>query len=252
MPSPIYMQKRVNPLQRYIPYLLQYGLNKQRQGFLGKQAEAKRKHEIEQGKIKPTFHKIEGMPNKQLVMRGKEWKIIERKETPEQIERRKRVGEVRKGIAQEAKEGRALRDKKDLADYNQGLKKDLADYNKKFGNTPPDALNANQRRILEQSLAQTTEKIEMQPENPAVKGQIEFYNKMATGNSVYVWRSKREGKKNKWGWTTGGKPEQAERVQLPYSDKLKRRLNAQDVRDSMVAHPTATLEDILIGMGAIK
>jgi hypothetical protein len=105
-------------------------------------------------------------------------------------------------------------------------------------------MSYSQRRLLAKDLKDAAQTIDLNSKEPAVKSSIDFFNKMQTGNTVYVWR-KKPGKY--WGAT-----EQAERVELPYSKKLGRRYTATDVRKTLKENPKLTLEELLLKMGAIE
>ena len=184
--------------------------------------------------MEPKFFDIKGMPGFKVAILGDKMSVVRPQQT--------------KVIESPAEKQRRA---KELAQFKHDLSKKLVDYRKQFG-TNPDVLNANQRRLLNDSLMETAQKIDLQPTEPAVKSGIAYFNKMSPSDSttVYVWR-----KEKKVPWRFGvktTKQAQAERVELPYSEKLGRKYTIQDVRDIMKANPKDSLETILLNIGAIE
>jgi len=123
-----------------------------------------------------------------------------------------------------------LQIKKDFAIWKEKFEKELPD-------KPREGLNANQQRVLDQSLASAGSTILNNAESEAVKPHIDFVNKyLSSENHIFAWV------KEKGFWGEKGK---AIRVELPGG------VTAEDVKFTAEKNKK-TINDILRAKGYIK
>lgn len=134
----------------------------------------------------------------------------------------------------EQKRAADLKIKKDFYEWQMNFKKN-------FPEPPSKGLNANQQRVLDQSLADAGATILNNPESEAVKPHIEFVNKYLSKEPyIYTWVTK------KGFWGEKGK---AQRVDLPV--KNGKQITAADIKYT-IEQERKTMNDVLTELGLME